>query len=163
MAALYPSPTGHHTDGRANSAQVLKYLNRISGPFLDRIELQVDVPALPQGAINAKNNKDDKSSAYYKEKISVARELMIKRANKPNGLFSSKETALHCKLEIADAKFLEDTIYRLNMSIRAYHKILKVARTIADLEGCQNINRTHLSEALGYRSLERLFKQLSNF
>ncbi|GAA0305549.1 YifB family Mg chelatase-like AAA ATPase [Psychrosphaera haliotis] len=163
VAALNPSPTGHHTDGRANSAQVLKYLNRISGPFLDRIELQVDVPALPQGAINAKNNKDDKSSAYYKEKISVARELMIKRANKPNGLLSSKETALHCKLDTADAKFLEDTIYRLNMSIRAYHKILKVARTIADLEGCQNINRTHLSEALGYRSLERLLKQLSNF
>lgn len=163
VAALNPSPTGHHTDGRANSTQVLKYLNRISGPFLDRIELQVDVPALPRGTINAQNNKDNKSSAYYKEKISVARELMIKRANKPNGLLSSKETTLHCTLDSADAKFLEDTIYRLNMSIRAYHKILKVARTIADLEGCKNINRTHLSEALGYRSLERLLKQLSNF
>ncbi|MDA8621245.1 YifB family Mg chelatase-like AAA ATPase [Psychrosphaera sp.] len=163
VAALNPSPTGHHTDGRANSTQVLKYLNRISGPFLDRIELQVDVPALPKGAINKQRDNGNKTSAYYKQRISEARKLMMKRANKPNGLLSSKETALHCKLDSADATFLEDTIYRLNMSIRAYHKILKVARTIADLDNSKQITRVHLSEALGYRSLERLLKQLSNF
>ncbi len=187
IAALNPSPTGHHMDGRCTSEQVLKYLSRISSPFLDRIDLQIEVPALPKGTLSTMqserldkqgintdavthdpmNNVDirhdnqSESSASIACRVLAAREIMMKRAGKPNALLSSKETAIHCALSFQDTKFLEDTLFRFKMSIRAYHKILKVARTIADLNGEAQIARSHIAEALGYRSMERLLRHLS--
>ena len=182
IAALNPSPTGHHMDGRCTSEQVLKYLSRISSPFLDRIDLQIEVPALPKGTLSTihserldneeKNNgpmnngeirhdNQNESSASISRRVLAAREIMMKRAGKPNALLSSKETAIHCALSFQDTKFLEDTLIRFKMSIRAYHKILKVARTIADLNGEDQIERSHIAEALGYRSMERLLRHLS--
>ena len=160
VAALNPSPTGHHNDGRATSDQVLKYLARLSGPFLDRIDLQIDVPALPQGALTQKQERRESSHAVA-QRVYSARQIMLERADKPNALLSSKEVEIHCPLSNDDAQFLENTIFKLGMSIRAFHKILKVARTIADLDNQSQISRPNLAEALGYRSMDRLLKHLS--
>jgi len=160
VGALNPSPTGHHNDGRTTSDQVLRYLNKISGPLLDRIDIQIDVPALPKGALT-QNTQDIETSAVVKQRVKQARDLMLSRAGKPNALLSSKEVAKHCPLPKDDQLFLENTIHQLKMSIRAYHKILKVARTIADLQSCPNITRGHLIEALNYRAMDRLLAHLS--
>lgn len=160
VAALNPSPTGHHDDGRANHDQVLKYLNKISGPFLDRIDLQIDVPPLPKGALKSSGSQTE-SSAMVKQRVLNARNIMMQRAGKPNALLSSREVNKYCALNNEDHDFLENTIHKLKMSIRAYHKILKVARTIADLEQAANIQRSHLAEALGYRAMDRLLSYLA--
>jgi magnesium chelatase family protein len=160
VGALNPSPTGHYNDGRTTSDQVLRYLNKISGPLLDRIDIQIDVPALPKGALTQKN-QDVESSSIVKQRVKQARDIMLSRAGKPNALLSSKEVANYCPLSKDDQLFLENTIHQLKMSIRAYHKILKVARTIADLQSCPNITRGHLIEALNYRAMDRLLAHLS--
>ncbi len=172
ITALNPSPTGHHADGRSTSDQVLRYLNRISGPFLDRIDLQIEVPVLPRGALlksatghqnktNSKEETNAESSHVIAERVAKSRTTMMQRANKPNAMLSSKEVAVYCEISKSDTEFLEDIIFKLKMSIRAYHKILKVARTIADLAGEPHIKRTHLAEALGYRAMDRLLRHLS--
>ena len=160
VGALNPSPTGHYNDGRSTSDQVLRYLNKISGPLLDRIDIQIDVPALPKGALTG-NNHSGETSAVVKQRVNQAREIMLTRAGKPNALLSSKEVAKYCVLLKDDQLFLENTIHHLNMSIRAYHKILKVARTIADLQQTKDINKGHLTEALNYRAMDRLLAHLS--
>lgn len=160
VAALNPSPTGHHNDGRATSDQVLKYLSRVSGPFLDRIDLQVEVPSLPKGALTQASESRETTQTIAK-RVRRARLKMLQRANKPNALLSSKEVEKYCLLTKEDALFLENTIFRLGMSIRAFHKVLKVARTIADLNEDEELARHHLAEALGYRSMDRLLKHLS--
>ncbi len=161
VGALNPSPTGHHNDGRCTSDQVLKYLNKISGPLLDRIDIQIDVPALPKGALTQDTTANRETSAVVKQRVNQARDIMLSRAGKPNALLTSKEVAQHCALLKEDQIFLEHTIHQLKMSIRAYHKILKVARTIADLQLCPDINRGHLTEALNYRAMDRLLAHLS--
>ena len=167
IAALNPSPTGHHTDGRSTSDQVLRYLNRISGPLLDRIDLQIDVPALPKGALSESNHSQaepqntTETSAQVRARGLKARAIMLNRSGTVNALLNNKQIKQHCALTKADQIFLEDTIHRLKMSIRAYHKIIKVARTLADLQGETNISRQHLSEALGYRAMDRLLAHLS--
>lgn len=162
IAALNPSPTGHHSDGRATADQILKYLNKISGPFLDRIDIQIEVPALPKGALTDNKNAEQRTTTMeVASRVAKARAIMLNRAGKPNALLTSKEVDRDCSLSRADHRFLEETIFKLNMSIRAYHKILKVARTIADLEQATSITRAHLSEALSYRAMDRLLKHLS--
>ncbi|MBU2883810.1 YifB family Mg chelatase-like AAA ATPase [Psychrosphaera sp. B3R10] len=160
VAALNPSPTGSIDDGRMTHDQILKYLNKISGPFLDRIDLQVDVPTLPKGTLTASTN-NEVSSAEIKAHVFAARELMLRRQGKANALLSNKELNQFCPLTEADSEFLESTLEKLKMSIRAFHRIIKVARTIADLEQCEEIKRVHLSEALSYRALERLIRRIS--
>ena len=160
VAALNPSPTGHHNDGRASSDQVIRYLNKLSGPLLDRIDLQIDVPLLPKGALNQKDEGEPSESV--RQRVIAARQLMTSRAQKPNAQLSNSELKLHCRLSEEDQAFLENTIYKLKMSIRAYHKILKVARTIADLNQSEQIQRAHLAEALSYRAMDRLLASLAN-
>ena len=86
---------------------------------------------------------------------------MLKRSGKVNALLGSREIEHYCQLEKQDAEFLEHALHQLGLSVRAYHRILKVARTIADLSGCENIQKPHLAEALGYRNMDRLLKQLT--
>ncbi|WP_199610438.1 YifB family Mg chelatase-like AAA ATPase [Flocculibacter collagenilyticus] len=159
IAAMNPSPTGHHDDGRASPDQVLRYLNKLSGPFLDRIDLQLDVPRLPKGALTQAPERGE-TSAVVKQRVKQARELQLNRAGKVNALMTNRDLDCYCKLQPSDAQFLEMALEKLNLSARAYHKILKVARTIADLQGEIHINRQHLSEALGYRAMDRLLNSL---
>jgi magnesium chelatase family protein len=86
---------------------------------------------------------------------------MLQRSGAVNALLGSREVELYCPLEKVDAQFLETALHRLGLSIRAYHRIIKVARTIADLEGAEQIAKPHLAEALGYRAMDRLLKQLT--
>jgi magnesium chelatase family protein len=86
---------------------------------------------------------------------------MLSRSGKGNALLGSREVERYCQLEKQDAQFLEGALHQLGLSIRAYHRIIKVARTIADLEGAAEIRRPHLAEALGYRSMDRLLKHLT--
>jgi magnesium chelatase family protein len=162
VGALNPSPTGYYDvhQVRSNPQVILRYLSRLSGPLLDRFDLSIEIPALPKGML-ASGGERGESSEMVKQRVVMARERMLARANKPNAWLSSREVETHCSLQRSDADFLESALHRLGLSIRAYHRILKVARTIADLAGEEQITRIHLAEALGYRAMDALLKQLS--
>lgn len=159
VAAMNPSPTGDHKDGRATPDQVLRYLNRLSGPFIDRIDIQIEVPRLPKGALTG-NQQRGESSAQVRDRVVAARSLQLERVSRPNAQLSGRDIDGFCQLSKADASYIETAIEKLGLSARAYHKVLKVARTIADLEGQQQIARVHLAEALSYRALDRLIQRL---
>ncbi|ELP4888371.1 YifB family Mg chelatase-like AAA ATPase [Vibrio cholerae] len=162
VGALNPSPTGYYegSQARANPQSILRYLSRLSGPLLDRFDMSIEIPALPKGTL-ANGGDRGESTATVRQRVWVARERMLARSGKVNALLQSREIEQYCPLLKADAEFLESALHRLGLSIRAYHRIIKVARTIADLQGEAQIARPHLAEALGYRAMDRLLKQLS--
>lgn len=159
IAAMNPSPTGHHDDGRASPEQVLRYLNRISGPFIDRIDIQLDVPRLPKGALTS-NISSGETSETIRQRVIQAHSVQYARAGKTNAQLSSTDVNKYCALTSENAAFLENAIEKLHLSTRAFHKILKVSRTIADLAGAEVIQKQHLAEALGYRAMDRLLISL---
>lgn len=161
IAAMNPSPTGHHqgAHNRASPQQVLRYLSRLSGPFLDRFDLSIEVPLLPPGILS-KRRTEGENSAQVRTRVMQARVRQLHRAGKINALLSNQEVERDCSLQTADAEFLENTLHTLGLSVRAWQKILKVARTLADLAGDRDIDKRHLGEALGYRSMDRLLLQL---
>ena len=146
VAAMNPSPTGHY--------------NRLSGPFLDRFDLSIEVPLLPQGSLQNTGDRGE-TSQQVREKVLKVRKIQLARAGKINAYLSSKEIERDCKLQDKDALFLEKALNKLGLSVRAYHRILKVSRTIADLNGEKEIQQPHLAEALGYRAMDRLLQKLS--
>nr|WP_086937729.1 YifB family Mg chelatase-like AAA ATPase [Thaumasiovibrio occultus] len=162
VGALNPSPTGFYEGNasRTNPQAILRYLNRLSGPLLDRFDMSVEIPLLPKGTL-AQGGDRGESTAVVAQRVAKAREKMLARSGKVNALLSSREIETYCPLRTEDATFLETALYQLGLSIRAYHRIIKVARTIADLNQDSAIDRRHLSEALGYRSMDRLLKQLT--
>lgn len=162
IAAMNPSPTGNYqgTHNRTSPQQIMRYLNRLSGPFLDRFDLSIEVPLLPQGTLQNSEDRGE-SSVQVRSKILKVRELQLSRQGKVNAQLSSKEIEKFCILQPADAIFLESALTKLGLSVRAYHRILKVARTIADLNNETQINKTHLAEALGYRAMDRLLMKLN--
>ncbi|WP_088329332.1 YifB family Mg chelatase-like AAA ATPase [Lacimicrobium sp. SS2-24] len=160
IAAMNPSPTGNQEDRRSTPDQILRYLNRISGPFLDRIDLQVDVPKLPKGQFAEEIQQRGESSQVVRERVLRARTRQLKRCGKANALLNSAELAQSSELHPADHQFLVSSSERLGLSVRTYHRILKVARTIADLDNHAQISKDHLAEALQYRSFDRLLNQL---
>ena len=163
VAAMNPSPTGHYqgTHNRTSPQQVMRYLNRLSGPFLDRFDLSIEVPLLPQGALQNSGDRGE-TSAQVRERILRVRETQLARRGKINAHLTGKEIEQDCKLNDADALFLENALNKLGLSVRAYHRILKVSRTIADLSDELHISRPHLAEALGYRAMDRLLLKLGN-
>ena len=162
VGALNPSPTGYYegTQARANPQSILRYLGRLSGPLLDRFDMSIEIPLLPKGMLASGGDRGE-STEVVKERVFIARERMLARNGKVNALLGSREIERHCPLTKTDAEFLENALHRLGLSIRAYHRIIKVARTIADLEGVEQIAKPHLAEALGYRAMDRLLKQLT--
>jgi magnesium chelatase family protein len=163
VGALNPSPTGYYEgeQSRSNPQAILRYLSRLSGPLLDRFDMSIEIPALPKGTL-AEGGDRGEPTAVVKERVLAARDRMLTRANKVNALLGSREIESFCPLHKEDAHFLENALHRLGLSIRAYHRIIKVARTIADLESSENIQRQHIAEALGYRSMDRLLKSLTS-
>jgi magnesium chelatase family protein len=159
VAALNPSPTGHHQDGRASREQILRYLSRISGPLLDRIDLQIEVPLLPKGVLSQQQQQDE-TSATIAARVAAARNLQFERQGKANARMTSGEVNQHCYLKQQDAEFFEHCLLQLKLSARSYHKLLKVARTIADLQQQKQIERPQLLEALSYRAFDRLLQYL---
>ncbi|MGB2078147.1 MAG: YifB family Mg chelatase-like AAA ATPase [Vibrio sp.] len=162
VGALNPSPSGYIDDNpQQQNAQVsLRYLSKVSGPLLDRFDMSIEIPVLPQGALSKGGDRGE-STQRIRQRVLQARNKMMVRQSKINAHLQSREIETYCRISQQDAEFLEQAIHQLGLSIRAYHKILKVARTLADLQNCQHIDKSHLAEALGYRSMERLLKQLS--
>lgn len=162
IAAMNPSPTGHYqgTHNRASPQQVMRYLNRLSGPFLDRFDLSIEVPLLPQGALqNAQEQRGD-TTEQVRKRVVAAQNLQFSRRGKINAQLTTKEIEQDCRLNTKDALFLENALMKLGLSVRAYHRILKVSRTIADLTGEEQIQHPHIAEALGYRAMDRLLQRL---
>ena len=158
VAAMNPCPCGYAGDasGRCHCShqQIERYRDRISGPLLDRIDLHLTVPTLPKNALSQKDQYSEPSATVLNRVVN-ARQIQLKRQQKPNRELSTTELDRHCKLSADNQKLLETAMEKLNLSARAYHRIIKVARTIADLEGKAEIAQPHLSEAISYRTLDR--------
>lgn len=161
VAAMNPSPSGSLHDGRSTTEQILRYLNRISGPFLDRIDLQVDVPKLAPGQFAEQVTNRGQSSREIRHRVILSRNVQQQRAGKPNAQLGSKEVQRYCELVHDDQQFLQLAVEKLGLSLRTYHRVLKVSRTIADLAGEPKIQRHHLAEALNYRAFDRMVAGLT--
>lgn len=161
IAAMNPSPTGHYhgTHNRTTPQQIIRYLNRLSGPFLDRFDISIEVPLLPKGTLSQKVSVTE-PTVKVKKRVMDARKIQMIRNKKLNSQLSPKEIQIHCLLTDEDNEYLEQALIKLGLSARAWHRILKVSRTIADLDCSKNIERKHISEALSYRSMDRLLIQM---
>jgi magnesium chelatase family protein len=159
VAAMNPCPCGYAGDPtgrcRCTPAQVQQYRARLSGPLLDRIDLHVEVPALPREVLLADRDAREEGSAQVRERASIARQRMLSRDGKTNAALGNREIEQVCALDAAGRTLVEQAMARLGLSARAYHRVLKVARTIADLAGEERIAPAHLAEAIQYRSLDR--------
>jgi magnesium chelatase family protein len=153
VAAMNPCPCGYlgHPSGkcRCTPEQVSRYRGRLSGPLLDRIDLHIEVSALPErDLVDAPAGE---SSAAVRQRVIAARARQQARQGKPNAEMSNAEIDVHCELDDAGANLLRQAIARLNLSARAYHRVLKLARTLADLAGAERIAANHIAEAVQYR------------
>ena len=159
IAAMNPCPCGYLGDasGRCHctAEQIARYRARISGPLLDRIDMHVEVPRLDLAHLAGAAPLGGATSAQVRARVAAARERAHARADRPNAALGPKEIERHCVLDEAGSRLLQQALTRLALSARAYHRILKVARTIADLAGAEAITAAHLSEAIGYRRLDR--------
>ncbi|MGI8739844.1 MAG: YifB family Mg chelatase-like AAA ATPase [Gammaproteobacteria bacterium] len=160
VAAMNPCPQGYDCDLRGNCSctidQQRQHRARISAPLLDRIDLHIDVPRVPREALRADGGLPAESSAAVRARVVQARSRQYERRGMSNALLRNRDVESTCGLEAADHSLLDQAMNRFKLSARAYHRILKVARTIADLEGTDNIRTPHLSEAISYRTLDRL-------
>ncbi len=159
VAAMNPCPCGHlgNPNGgcRCTLEQVHHYRARISGPLLDRIDLHIEVPRVPRDVLLRKSDGRAEPSAIVQQRVQAARDRQQQRNACANGQLAPGQMESVCRLRDADMKFLELAMERLNLSARGVHRILKVARTIADLAGSDAIESAHLAEAIQYRSLDR--------
>lgn len=160
--ALNPCPCGYYTDTRHRCSckpeQIQKYMARISGPLLDRIDIHVEVPALTYDELSQKTSGQD--SASLRNEVSGAREIQLRRFKSDKKLFcnahmESRHIRKYCELSEDCQGLLRNAIEKLGLSARAYDRILKVARTVADIDGKESIEAAHISEAIQYRSLDR--------
>jgi magnesium chelatase family protein len=160
VAAMNPCPCGYFGDVeiscRCTPVQVSRYRHRISGPMLDRIDMHVNVPRLPTGALSLRDQQPRETSAIVRLRVENSRQKQLQRAQKENSKLSAKEIEQYCILGEKEEKLLDEMMKKLKLSTRAHHRILKLARTIADMADSLDIQNHHLSEALSYRSLDRV-------
>ncbi len=159
VAAMNPCPCGHlgNASGRCRCTpdQVARYRGKISGPLLDRVDLKVEVPR--PGEWEMMGNSVAESSATIRGRVCAARERQLVRQGKPNAWLQARETARHCAIDGAAENLLKQAIARLSLSARGYHRVLRVARSIADLGGENMIGAAHVAEAIQYRRLDASF------
>jgi magnesium chelatase family protein len=122
---------------------------------LDRIDIHVEVPSIPQGVLRNSHGENGETSAQVRARVEASRASQLQRSGKGNAYLNNREVEQVCKLSEPDYQLLEQAISKFGLSARAYHRILKVARTIADLANSESIQTNHLTEALGYRKLDR--------
>ena len=162
VASMNPSPSGYFNDPDSPSTsspnEMARYLGKISGPLLDRIDIHIEVTPVPFEKLSEERKAE--SSANIRERVTAAREIQSARFDEMdtinyNAQMSSRNIREFCKLEDTSLQLLKTAMERLNLSARAYDRILKVSRTIADLEAAENITSAHIAEAIQYRSLDR--------
>lgn len=156
IGAMNPCPCGYAGDPRQRCQctpdQIQRYRGRISGPLLDRIDLSVEVPRVPLAELGSPRTERDEDSATVRNRVIRARDHALQRAGRANAEISTRELERDCALGSAERQWFEAALERLGLSARAYHRILRVARTIADLDGgAALLDRAHLAEALQYR------------
>ena len=162
VASMNPCPCGYYNhptkDCTCSPGQVQRYLNKISGPLLDRIDLQIEIVPVPFEEIS--KSVPGETSAAIRERVIAARKIQEERFKNEDGIYCNaqmtpKLIAKYAILDETSLSILKTAMSRLNLSARAYDRILKVARTIADLDNCENITAHHVAEAIGYRNLDR--------
>jgi len=162
VASMNPSPGGYFNDPDApvtsSPAEMQRYMGKISGPLLDRIDIHIEVTPVPFDKLS--EDRKGESSVAIRKRVTKAREVQTQRFTELenvhyNAQMNTKQIREYCKLDAASKELLKNAMERLNLSARAYDRILKVARTIADLESTKEINGTHIAEAIQYRSLDR--------
>jgi len=162
VASMNPSPSGYFNDPNApvtsSPMEMQRYLSKISGPLLDRIDIHIEVTPVPFEKLS--EERKGESSVEIRKRVMVARDVQTRRFSNLeqvhyNAQMNTKQIREFCVLDKASKELLKNAMERLNLSARAYDRILKVARTIADLQNAQNISTTHISEAIQYRSLDR--------
>jgi magnesium chelatase family protein len=156
VAAMNPCPCGYlgHHSGRCHCTpdQIARYRGKLSGPLLDRIDIRIDVPAVPHEELI--QQAAGESSRAVRSRVAVARRLQHERQGRPNSELTARDIDRVCATEEAAAGLLRQAIARLNLSARAYHRVLKIARTVADLAGDSRIGVSHVAEAIQYRRLD---------
>ncbi|HZK18772.1 MAG TPA: YifB family Mg chelatase-like AAA ATPase [Clostridia bacterium] len=159
VAAMNPCPCGFLGDDSRECSctpyQIQRYIGKISGPLLDRIDLHVEVPRIKYKELS--DNSKSVSSKVVKERIESAREVQYDRQGKCNAHLSPGEIPSYCQLNRSSISLMKNIFDNLNLTARSYHRILKTARTIADLEGIKNITEDHIAEATQYRVLDRKY------
>lgn len=158
IAAMNPCPCGYQGDAsgkcRCTPDQVLRYRGRISGPLLDRIDMQIFVPRVEREQLSATAVAGE-DSATVRGRVIAARQRQLQRQETPNARLAPKQIDHHCQPEPAARQLLDQAMNRLSLSARAYHRLLKLARTIADLAGINTIGSAQIAEAVRYRELDR--------
>ena len=157
VAAMNPCPCGYLGDPNGkchcSAEHVNRYRRKISGPLLDRIDMHIEVPRLPYSKLHTQPTGE--TSDVVRQRVIKARKKQLNRSQCANQALSNKDIDVHCTLQNGDNELLENAIERFGLSARAWHRILKLARTIADLDSCDDIKTPHLQEAIGYRRLDR--------
>ena len=162
IASMNPCPCGNFgskdLECTCSPSQIQRYMRKISGPLLDRIDIKIDVDRV--AFVDLNSDKEEESSAEVKKRVDGARKVQLERykndKNYSNAKMNSKQIKLYCKIDDDTRDFMEQAFEKFHMSAREYNRILKVARTIADLEGKENIEFEHIAEALAYRTIERV-------
>jgi magnesium chelatase family protein len=159
LAAMNPCPCGYlgHPSGKCHCTpdQVQRYRGRLSGPLLDRIDIQIEVPSLSQDELLGQASATGEASDRIRQRVGDARNRALARQGKTNADLAPSEIECHCTPEKAAEDLLRQAMARLNLSARAYHRILKVARTIADLAQADTITAAHVAEAVHYRRFDQ--------
>ena len=159
LASLNPCPCGYRGDRLRGCScspyAIARYLSKLSGPLLDRIDMHVEVPRLPYDDIS--NNHPAEPSAAVRRRVETARERQRQRLGPSgcNAAMPAKRLREHCAFDETSRTLLAAAVAKLHLSARAHDRILRVARTIADLAGAPDIATEHLAEAIGYRNLDR--------
>ena len=160
VAAMNPCPCGYlsHPNGRCHCTpdQITRYRSRISGPLLDRIDMHIEVPPLPLKDIQSATNKEE-SSETVRQRVAKAHQRQLERSQHVNSQMNTHDIKAFCQLDKTSRQLLEQAVTRLGLSARSHNRILKVARTIADLYAEEHISQQHISEAISYRRLDRGF------
>lgn len=162
IASMNPSPSGDFYDPTSSEGDpehvVRRYLAKVSGPLMDRIDLHVEVSPVPYEKLA--DRREGEPSEIIRQRVVIARKIQEERYKGVQGIhcnaqLTPKLVKQHCQIDTAGQELMKQAMEKLGLSARSYHRIFKVARTIADLGHCPNIEMRHLAEAISYRSLDR--------